>query len=111
MLADLLKVIGLYLGFLVALVAILKLVFSFSKRHLSFIFTIKPLIIAALLANLFSILLFKTFLTSGFYWGDIPDDYFILRTTIVVFPIICVALVLGWTLKKQLRRANKINGT
>ena len=111
MFADLLKVFGLYFGFLIALVGIVKLVFSLCNRYISFVTTIKPLIITALLANVFSFLLFKTTSKPGFYWGEIPADQYILLMTIIFFPIVCITVVLLWTLKKQLRGANKVNGT
>ena len=106
MLADLFKVVGLYLGILILLAGLVKLVLSFSNRHISFVATIKRLIIAALLGNFLSFAIYKTFVTPATYgWGDLPKSYFIVQGIIVFLPVVCVTLVLIWTLKKQLRGA------
>src|SRR5688572_12798325 len=106
MLADLFKVVVLYLVILILLVGLVKLVLSFSNRHISFAGTIKYLIVAALLGNFLSFGIYKTFVIPGTYsWGDMPKSYLIVQEIIVFLPIVCVTLVLILTLRKQLRGA------
>ena len=106
MLADLFKIIGLYLGVLILLVGLVKLILSFRNRYISFVITIKRLIIAALVGNLLSFIIYKIFMPPGTYWwGDLPNNYIIVQGIIAFLPIICVTLALIWTLKKQFREA------
>jgi hypothetical protein len=72
MLIDFFEILGLYLLIVIALAGVVKIVFSFSKRHLQFAVTLKHLAVAAAVSNIVSYLVYKTFVTSGFWWGDLP---------------------------------------
>jgi hypothetical protein len=105
MVVDFFKALGFYIGFSIALVVIVKLVFSLWKKHISFMATIKPIILTASIATLLAFVLFEKFAIQGLYIGDLPKSYIVVQGLIVFLPITCVIFNLIWTVTKQLRRA------
>lgn len=105
--AELFKIIAIYLLTLVTLSGLAKLALSFWHKPISFIYTLKRLIIAALVGNLISFIIFETTKTPGYYWGEMPIKQYIILGVVLLTPVFCILISLIFVLKKQLMLAKR----
>lgn len=63
--------------------------------------TLQRLIIAAVLGNILSFIVYKIFHKVDYFWGEIPLGYKLLYASPVILPAISVILTLLYSLKKD----------
>lgn len=101
-LSSLIIFISTYIAILILIVVSLKIMLRFYKRNISFVMTFKYTVFAAVIGNIISFIIYQTFISSGYYWGDPPILFTIIQTITILIPIASVILTLIWTIKRQL---------
>ncbi|WP_379125596.1 hypothetical protein [Paradesertivirga mongoliensis] len=107
MTAEFFKIIAIYLLTLVTLSGLTKFALSFWKKHISFGYTLKRLVVAALAGNVLSFILFEATKESGYYWGEIPTKLYIIQALVLFLPIVFILIALMVSIKKQLFNASR----